>query len=402
MKKKILPAILGLGYVGLPVFLRLQRKFKTIGYDIDKKRVISLNKKIDHNKEFKPNNLKILNRSEITFDKKKIKSTNFYIICVPTPIFENKRPNLGPLISATRVISKIIKKGDIIFYESTVAPGTTEKMIEILELKSKMKEGKDFCVGYSPERINPGDKKNVIEKINKIVAFEHKNNSEILRIKKVYKNLSKKIIFSNKIKEAETAKVIENIQRDLNIAFINEILVFSRKFGLDFKKIYNLASSKWNFVRFKPGLVGGHCLPVDPYYLSNFSLSKNFKLKTVLAGREVNEKMVEFSVDQIKREVSKNFQDKKILLMGLSYKPNVSDIRNSLSLKIYQKIKKKCKNTYAFDPLCTKKDQIIYKINNSLKDEKYDLAVILTKHKIFKNVIKDLMHKKIKILNLFT
>ena len=306
------------------------------------------------------------------------------------------------MISATRVISKIIKKGDIIFYESTVAPGTTEKMIEILELKSKMKEGKDFCVGYSPERINPGDKKNVIEKINKIVAFEHKNNSEILRIKKVYKNLSKKIIFSNKIKEAETAKVIENIQRDLNIAFINEILVFSRKFGLDFKKIYNLASSKWNFVRFKPGLVGGHCLPVDPYYLSNFSLSKNFKLKTVLAGREVNEKMVEFSVDQIKREVSKNFQDKKILLMGLSYKPNVSDIRNSLSLKIYQKIKKKCKNTYAFDPLCTKKDQIIYKINNSLKDEKYDLAVILTKHKIFKNVIKDLMHKKIKILNLFT
>ena len=402
MKKKILPAIIGLGYVGLPVFLRLQRKFKTIGYDIDKKRVISLNKKIDHNKEFKPNNLRILNRSEITFDKKKIKSTNFYIICVPTPIFENKRPNLGPLISATRVISKIIKKGDIIFYESTVAPGTTEKMIGILELRSKMKEGKDFCVGYSPERINPGDKKNVIEKINKIVAFEHKNNSEILRIKKVYKNLSKKIIFSNKIKEAETAKVIENIQRDLNIAFINEILVFSRKFGLDFKKIYNLASSKWNFVRFKPGLVGGHCLPVDPYYLSNFSLSKNFKLKTVLAGREVNEKMVEFSVDQIKREVPKNFQNKKILLMGLSYKPNVSDIRNSLSLKIYQKIKRKCKNTYAFDPLCTKKDQIIYKINNSLKDEKYDLAVILTKHKIFKNVIKDLMHKKIKILNLFT
>ena len=402
MKKKILPAIIGLGYVGLPVFLRLQRKFKTIGYDIDKKRVISLNKKIDHNKEFKPNNLRILNRSEITFDKKKIKSTNFYIICVPTPIFENKRPNLGPLISATRVISKIIKKGDIIFYESTVAPGTTEKMIAILELRSKMKEGKDFCVGYSPERINPGDKKNVIEKINKIVAFEHKNNSEILRIKKVYKNLSKKIIFSNKIKEAETAKVIENIQRDLNIAFINEILVFSRKFGLDFKKIYNLASSKWNFVRFKPGLVGGHCLPVDPYYLSNFSLSKNFKLKTVLAGREVNEKMVEFSVDQIKREFPKNFKNKKILLMGLSYKPNVSDIRNSLSLKIYQKIKRKCKNTYAFDPLCTKKDQIIYKINNSLKDEKYDLAVILTKHKIFKNVIKDLMHKKIKILNLFT
>ncbi len=402
MKKKILPAIIGLGYVGLPVFLRLQRKFKTIGYDINKKRVISLNKKIDHNREFKPNNLRILNRSEITSDKKKIKSTNFYIICVPTPIFENKRPNLGPLVSATRAISKIIKKGDIIFYESTVAPGTTEKMIRILELRSKMKEGKDFCVGYSPERINPGDKKNVIEKINKIVAFEHKNNSEILKIKKVYKNLSKKIIFSNKIKEAETAKVIENIQRDLNIAFINEILVFSRKFGLDFKKIYNLASSKWNFVRFKPGLVGGHCLPVDPYYLSNFSLSKNFKLKTVLAGREVNEKMVEFSVDQIKREFPKNFKNKKILLMGLSYKPNVSDIRNSLSLKIYQKIKRKCKNTYAFDPLCTKKDQISYKINNSLKDEKYDLAVILTKHKIFKNVIKDLVHKKIKILNLFT
>ena len=178
------------------------------------------------------------------------------------------------MISATRVISKIIKKGDIIFYESTVAPGTTEKMIEILELKSKMKEGKDFCVGYSPERINPGDKKNVIEKINKIVAFEHKNNSEILRIKKVYKNLSKKIIFSNKIKEAETAKVIENIQRDLNIAFINEILVFSRKFGLDFKKIYNLASSKWNFVRFKPGLVGGHCLPVDPTIYLTFHCPK--------------------------------------------------------------------------------------------------------------------------------
>ena len=402
MKKKILPAIIGLGYVGLPVFLRLQRKFKTIGYDLNKKRVISLNKKIDQNREFKANNLRILNRSEITFDKKKIKSANFYIICVPTPIFENKRPNLSPLISATRVISRIIKKDDIIFYESTVAPGTTEKMTRILELRSKMREGKDFYVGYSPERINPGDKKNVIENINKIVAFEHKNNFTILRIKKVYKNLSKKIIFSNKIKEAETAKVIENIQRDLNIAFINEILMFSRKFGLDFKKIYDLASSKWNFVKFKPGLVGGHCLPVDPYYLSNFSLSKNFKLKTVLAGREVNEKMVEFSIDQIKKEVPNNFKNKKILLMGLTYKSNVSDIRNSLSLKIYQRIKRKCKNTYAYDPLCTEKDQINYKINNSLKDEKYDLAVILTKHKIFKNVIKDLMHKKIKILNLFT
>ncbi len=402
MKKKILPAIIGLGYVGLPVFLRLQRKFKTIGYDTDKRRVRSLNKNIDQNKEFKHSNLRILNNSEITFNKKKIKSTNFYIICVPTPIFENKRPNLGPLILATRIISEIIKKDDIIFYESTIAPGTTEKMTRILELKSKMKEGKDFYVGYSPERINPGDKKNVIEKINKIVAFEHENNSIFLRIKKVYKNLSKKIIFSNKIKEAETAKVIENIQRDLNIAFINEILVFSKKFSLDFKKIYKLASSKWNFVKFKPGLVGGHCLPVDPYYLSNFSLSKKFKLKTVLAGREVNEKMVEFSIDQIKKELPKNLKTKKILLMGLSYKSNVSDIRNSLSLKIYQKIKRKHKNTYAYDPLCTKKDQIKYKINNTLKDEKYDLVVILTKHKIFKNVIKNLMHKKIKILDLYT
>jgi UDP-N-acetyl-D-galactosamine dehydrogenase len=378
----IRPCIVGLGYVGLPIFLRLSKNYSTIGFDINKSRIKELKSKIDLNSEYKKKELILNNNSNFTYNEKDIQSCNFFIITVPTPIYKNKKPDLRPLILATKIISKFIKKNDIVFYESTVYPGVTEEVCtKIIEKISKLKSQQDFFVGYSPERINPGDSVHKVEKINKIVAFKEVPYEIKNKIINVYKKISKKIILSNSIKESETSKVIENVQRDINIAFVNEIFMICQKLDLNFSNIIKLASTKWNFLKFSPGLVGGHCLPVDPYYLYALAKKNNINAKFMLAGRNVNNEMENFVYKSIIQKIN-SFSCKKILIAGATYKANVADVRNSLALNIYKRLKKnKNFNTYCFDPVInnkyTKKYKILDRLNLNIN---FDLIVPLVPH----------------------
>ncbi len=395
------PCIIGLGYVGLPILLNLSRKFKTIGYDINKKRISDLKKFKDSFNEFKKKELKNKNII-LTHDIFKTNKANFYIVAVPTPILKNKRPDLTHLRKVSENLSKIIKNGDIIFFESTVYPGITNNLCKkIIEQKSKLIEGKDFFIGYSPERVNPGDKSHSLKKINKILAYPHK--FRIKNIIDLYKNLAKKIIFTKNIEEAETAKVIENIQRDVNIGLMNEIYMVCKKLNINFKNVFNLASTKWNFIKYKPGLVGGHCLPVDPYYLSHISKVNKFKTNIILAGRNINNAMERNIYNEICKLLNnKVFKNKKILLCGLTYKENVADLRNSIQLQIYKRLKKNRGNIFGFDPILDKDVAKKFRLVSSKKNFKnFDIYIILTNHTLIKEQLKKLGNDKV-IFNIFT
>jgi len=397
LKKKIYPCVIGLGYVGLPVFLRLKKKFKTIGFDINKNRINSLSKKIDNNKEFNSRDLNLDNKSEFVNSLKKIRNCNFFIITVPTPLKKKNMPDLSYLFNATNMVAKYLKKGDIIIYESTVYPGTTELLVKsILEKKTSLIENSDFFVGYSPERINPGDSKHTIKNIVKILAIKNQTTNIKNKIVSVYSSISKKLYITNSIKEAETAKVLENIQRDLNIALMNDIFMFSKKMGYSFSNIIKIAATKWNFLKFDPGLVGGHCLPVDPHYLHYIAKKNRINLKTILAGRAVNSNMEKFIISEIKQKINKFKIAKnkiKILIVGVTYKKNVCDIRNSLPLKIFINLKSQFKNTFAYDYIYNSQNNKQFNIINKIDlKKKYDLTVFLVNHdnnkKIYSHLIK--------------
>ncbi len=383
--------VIGLGYVGLPILLRLSNKYSCVGFDNNLERINDLKRGNDKFREFKK---KELNKKSILYSNSlnDVRGCNLFIVTVPTPIYKNKKPDLSHLKDVCYKISKIINKKNIIIFESTVYPGLTNNFcIPILEKSSKLKQGVDFFVGYSPERVNPGDKRHTLKMINKILAYPHSfKRSEII---KIYSNLGKEIIFSNNIIEAETAKVIENIQRDVNIGLINEIYLACDKLNINFKKVNYLASTKWNFLNFKPGLVGGHCLPVDPYYFSYICKKNNFDTKITLAGRNINDSMTNIIIRNIKYQIKvKKLPKKKILICGLTYKKDVADIRNSLSLKIYNKIKNK--NIRGYDPLINKKlAKKLGLINNKKDLGKFDAYVFLTEHSIFKKKIKNLKNK---------
>ena len=378
--KKLVPCIIGLGYVGLPVFISLNKKFKVIGYDKDKTRVRNLKKFIDTNNEFNKKDFKLKKNSLITSNENNIKNANFYIVTVPTPIKKNKLPDLKYIKAAFDTISKYIKEDDIIFLESTVFPGTTENICKnIIQRKNKNIK---FHIGYSSERINPGDKIHNIRNICKVVSI--KNSKEIIHsVKRIYKCVSKKLVFTEKIKETELSKLIENTQRDLNIALMNEIMILCNKTNLDFNEVIRLAKTKWNFLNFNPGLVGGHCLPVDPYYLSYFANKFNFKTKVTLAGRNINNFMEKFILRKIVSKISKfNNLRKKIAVIGLTYKPNVADLRNSLAMNIFKSLKKKYINTRAYDPIID--TQIAKKLQigvSSANIKNSDIFIFLVKHK---------------------
>lgn len=384
--------IIGLGYVGLPILINLSKKYKCIGFDNNSQRINDLSKGKDSFNEFKKKTL--LNKSiKYTNSLKIVKNFNLYIVTVPTPILKNKTPDLKHLKNVCNNLSKIIKKNDIIIFESTVYPGLTrDYCIPLLEKKNLLKEGSDFFVGYSPERVNPGDNAHVLKKIDKILAYPYLyRKKELLNL---YSLISKKIIFTKNIREAETAKVIENIQRDVNIGLINEIYLFCEKLNINFNNVIDLASTKWNFLKFEPGLVGGHCLPVDPYYFSFISKKNNFKTRITLAGRYINDSMEEIIRKKIKKKLNSINPNngKKVLICGLTYKKNVADLRNSLSLKIFNNLKDKYIKGY--DPLIdfnsAKKNGLITSKKDFLN---FDIYIILTKHSILQKQIKSLKDK---------
>ena len=390
--------VLGLGYVGLPVALSISSKFKTIGFDVSYKRIKELNTRFDHNREFKKS---YFIKKKIKFSNKNqdLGDSNIYIICVPTPLKKNSLPDLSHIKNAISNISKHIKVGDIIILESTVYPGVTDMFSKFLEIKSGLKNNKDFYMCYSPERINPGDISKNLKNINKIFAINSNNKKIISKIKKVYKLISKEIFFTRKIREAETAKAIENTQRDLNIALFNEILILSQKMNLNFNEIIKLAASKWNFIKFKPGLVGGHCLPVDPYYLAYIASKNKFKTNTLLSGRSTNNYMKDYVISLILKCIKKNklSNNAKILILGISYKYGVSDLRNSLGLKIFNKISKKYKNTHFYDPFVNVKN----KFRNINKIKNFKLIIFLSSGKKYKQIFKQTIKNNLLVLDPF-
>ncbi len=390
--------VIGLGYVGLPVALAISKKFNTIGFDIDKKRLLNLKKKIDTNNEFSK---KDFSKKKISFtdNYKDIKNCNFFIVCVPTPVTFKNIPDLSFIDKSVSLLAKVIKNGDIIILESTVYPGVTEKFAKKLSLKVKLDNNKDFFTCYSPERINPGDNSKKLKNIEKVFAINTNNKIILKRINKIYNLICKKIIFTKNIPEAEAAKAIENTQRDLNIALYNELLILSDKMKINFNEVIRLASSKWNFLKFKPGLVGGHCLPVDPYYLSYIASKNKFKMRVALAGRTVNNNMRDFVLQKFYSDI-KNKKIKKnsnILLVGLSYKYGVADLRNSLNLEIFKQIKKKFKKTKYFDPFVKEKNN--FKSLKKLKN--FKTIIFLSYGERFVNLFKRLKRGNVNIIDPF-
>ena len=390
--------IIGLGYVGLPICLKSSSKFQTVGFDTNSTRIKNLKNKFDQNNECKKKDF--INKKILFTDKiLDIKNCNFYIICVPTPVNQKNQPNLVPIKNSFNTISKVLKVNDIIILESTVYPGITNKFTKILEKKNKLIHNKDFFIGYSPERINPGDKENSLENINKIIALNTTNKIVNNKVRSIYKNFCKKLIFTKYIKEAETAKAIENIQRDLNIAFFNEILMISDKLKLNFSEVIRLAKTKWNFMNFNPGLVGGHCLPVDPYYLSYIAQQNNFKSIVALAGRKTNNNMEEFIIKKFTQHVkfqNKKLKDLRVLVVGLTYKYGVSDMRNSLNYKIYNKIKSSVKKAYAYDPFCAENNFVMTKNASNLFN--FDVILFLSKGSLFHKLYKKIKLKKSQVI----
>ncbi len=393
-------AIIGLGYVGLPLALEFSKKKNVIGFDINEKRIRDLKSGIDKNLEFNKKELQSSKKLNFTNSVEDLKFANCFIITVPTPIDEFKKPDLKPLFNASELIGKIIKKGDLIIYESTVYPGCIEEeCVPILEKFSDLKYNIDFFCGYSPERINPGDKKHTLSNIKKITS------GSTPKIANFVDDLYNEIIIAGthkapNIKVAEAAKVIENTQRDLNIALINEFSILFNKLKIDTKEVLDAASSKWNFLPFKPGLVGGHCIGVDPYYLTYKAESIGYNPKVILSGREINDNMGEYVALKFVKEIEKKnikINRSKILIMGLTFKENCSDIRNSGVSNVIDKLKKYNCNLDLYDPWANSEEiKKIYGIDltSELNQNTYDGIIIAVAHEKFKE-----MGQK-KILNL--
>ena len=389
--------IIGLGYVGLPLYIELSKKFSVIGYDKDDERIDQLKKGYDRNREYD----KELENTLLNFTSKliDIKSNNIFIVTVPTPINNDNTPNLEFLRTVFSDLGDIIKKDDLIILESTVYPGCSEEFcIPIIENRSGLKLNEDFFFGYSPERINPGDKINTLPKIKKITSGSNKYASKLV------KNLYKAIITAgvmpvSSIKVAEAAKILENTQRDLNISLINDFALICDKLGINTLDVIEAASTKWNFQKLTPGLVGGHCISVDPYYLTYKSLKLGYQPDVILSGRKVNEGIASFIAQKTLKKIianGKKISDSNILILGSTFKENCSDFRNTKVVDIYHHLKDYNICTDIHDPLVNKNDffdEFGIKITSDFK--KYDAIIIAVPHKEFLNInLKKLMRDK--------
>jgi UDP-N-acetyl-D-galactosamine dehydrogenase len=373
-------SIIGLGYVGLPLAVALSKHYKVIGFDLNKKRIKSLHSGHDYNLDIEKKKI-LKNKFLPTYFEKNLIDSDIFIITVPTPITKKNKPDLKDLKNACLIVGKYLKKNSIVIYESTVYPGLTEEVCKpILETISGLKSPYDFGIGYSPERVNPGDKKHTLEKISKIVSGQ--NNRIRNQIYFLYKKIIKKrVIKASSIKVAESAKVIENIQRDLNIAFANELSLIFHKIKVNTNEVIELASTKWNFAKYKPGLVGGHCISVDPYYLTHKSTLCGYKPKFILSGRNINNNMPNYIVNNIKK-IMKLKKKKKINFFGITFKENCPDFRNSLSLKIIEALKKNYQ-VFVHDPYYENKKIHNIKIKKFKQIKKNSINVISVSHNFY-------------------
>ena len=396
-------AIIGLGYVGLPLAAAFASKYEVVGFDINTKRIAELNSGLDATNELTTEQLnKVVGTSlKFTTILEDISNCTTFIVTVPTPVTSSKNPDLTPIVKATESLSTALKKGDTVVYESTVYPGVTEEVcVPILEEKTGLKFNTDFFVGYSPERINPGDKKHTITKITKVVSGS--TPQTLKKLSALYGSIIEAGIYeAPTIKTAEAAKVIENTQRDINIAFVNELSIIFSKMGIDTNEVLKAAGTKWNFLNFFPGLVGGHCIGVDPYYLAYKSEQLGYTPEMILAGRKINDSMPTFIVSQIVKQLlkqNKNSQNAKALILGATFKENCPDLRNSKVVDVYQELNEFGFQVDVFDP---EADAAIFVKEygfdklKEISNNEYDVVILAVAHDSFKTINpKDLIVKE--------
>lgn len=400
--KKIKIGIIGLGYVGLPLAVAFSKKYDTIGYDINNKRIDDLLLNIDTTNEIE--DFDKLKKIQLTNNIEHLKSCNVYIITVPTPVDQFNKPDLNPLYNATENIAKLLSKNDIVIYESTVYPGCTEEeCVPILEKISKLVFNVDFFCGYSPERINPGDKINTLINIKKVTSGS--TNASAIFINNLYRSIIEAgTHLAPSIKVAEASKAIENAQRDLNISFMNELAIIFDKIGIDTNDVIDAASTKWNFLKFSPGLVGGHCIGVDPYYLAYKAEMLGYEPNVILSGRKVNNYIPLFIANKVvKLMTSKKIiiNKSKVLILGFSFKENCPDFRNTKIIDIYTELISFGIIVDIYDPLvdftAVKKNFDLDLIEN-IHATQYDAIILAVKHDIFKSINFSLLKSKCAVL----
>ncbi len=382
--------VIGLGYVGLPLAVEFGKKFDVVGFDINQTRIGELQSGVDHTLEVSSDELKDSPRLSFSADLQQLASCNFYIVTVPTPIDDYKQPDLTPLIKASQTIAKVLKKGDVVVYESTVYPGATEEdCIPVLEQHSGLVYNQDFFAGYSPERINPGDKEHRVTNIKKITSGSTPEIADL--VDAVYNQIvTVGTHKASSIKVAEAAKVIENTQRDVNIALINELALIFNKLGIDTEEVLKAAGTKWNFLPFRPGLVGGHCIGVDPYYLTHKAQSIGYHPEIILAGRRLNDSMGAYVANQLVKAMLKKrmvVDGAKVLLMGLAFKENCPDLRNTKITDIVAELEEYNIQVDVYDPWVDgAQAQHEYGINpiNAPQAGQYDGIILAVAHEQFK------------------
>ncbi len=393
-------AVIGLGYVGLPLAVEFGKKYKTFGFDINESRIQELNQGTDHTLEVSGDKLKsVLSDGSgpkglfCTNDLEKIKDCNIYIVTVPTPVDENNTPDLTPLYKASETVGKVLGEGDIVVYESTVYPGVTEEeCVPVLEKVSGLLFNKDFFAGYSPERINPGDKEHTVAKIKKVTSGSTPEVAE--KVDQLYNSvISAGTHKASSIKVAEAAKVIENSQRDINIAFVNELARIFNRMGIDTNDVLEAAASKWNFLPFQPGLVGGHCIGVDPYYLAQKAQQTGYHPEIILAGRRMNDGMGEYIAQEVVKQMVKKdirVRGANILVLGITFKENCPDVRNTRVVDVLRTLKDYETNLTIYDPWANPEEvkreygwETIQKLNG-FRD--YDAVILAVAHNEFRKL----------------
>jgi UDP-N-acetyl-D-glucosamine/UDP-N-acetyl-D-galactosamine dehydrogenase len=384
-------AVIGLGYVGLPLLVEFAKKFDCIGFDILQKRIIDLRAGIDATNELTPEELEAAKRISYTWDTNDLKKANVFIVTVPTPVDKQNRPDFTPLEKSSETVGKILKRGDVVIYESTVYPGATEEVcVPILEKHSGLVFNKDFFAGYSPERINPGDKLHRVNTITKVTSGSTPEIADF--VDTIYKQIiTAGTHKATSMKVAEAAKVIENTQRDLNIALVNELCIIFEKIGIDTEEVLKAAGTKWNFQPYRPGLVGGHCISVDPYYLTHKAQEIGYHPDVILAGRKINDDMGKYIAERIIKAMTRqriHVVDSKILIMGLTFKENCPDLRNTRVVDVIKTLSEYNANIDIYDPWVDPAEaehEYGLSLINEVPKNHYDAVILAVAHSRFKD-----------------